>query len=195
MFIPFELDQNSNLITVTKNLFTKEECEIIIDYCNKKQKKIAQISTERIINKHIRKNKIVWINIEDISLTWAIKRISDYVYRINKENYNFDIYGLTEDIQFTEYSEIDDHYDWHTDCSQGNIVRKLSFSIQLSDSKDYEGCEIQFNYNEKSENKNDDAKQQGSAISFPSYMSHQVTPLISGKRYSLVVWVGGPNFK
>ena len=38
-------------------------------------------------------------------------------------------------------------------------------------------------------------KKQGTLIAFPSYTLHEVTPLISGTRYSLVAWLGGPTFK
>lgn len=191
MFNPFELDFSTNQIITTPNVFTKEECEVIIDYCTKKIKKTAEIGNN-VVNKEIRKNKIVWISNDDISLAWVIGKISNYIYQINKQYYNYDIYGLTEDIQFTEYSEIDDHYDWHSDSTLGSIIRKLSFSIQLSDSKDYEGCELEFNILKDNDNS---FIEQGTAIAFPSYMSHRVTPLKSGKRYSLVIWVGGPNFK
>jgi PKHD-type hydroxylase len=71
-------------------------------------------------------------------------------------------------------------------------VRKLSMSIQLSDPKDYKGSQLQFWETQKDKNF---PNSQGTAIIFPSYMLHRVTPLLSGTRYSLVTWVGGPNFK
>jgi PKHD-type hydroxylase len=196
MFVPFEIDKSTNQIITTPNIFTKEECEIIIDFFNKKEKLTAAISNVEVINKEIRKNKVVWLSNKDVSLNWVVQRISNYVYQINKEFFNFDIYGLTEDIQFTEYSEINDHYEWHTDSSVGGMIRKLSFSIQLSDPKDYDGCKLEFFKSDKDKIKEDNTCiEQGTGIAFPSYMLHRVTPLISGTRCSLVVWVGGPNFK
>jgi PKHD-type hydroxylase len=35
----------------------------------------------------------------------------------------------------------------------------------------------------------------GMAWFFPSYMLHRVTPVTKGVRRSLVLWVGGPEFK
>jgi PKHD-type hydroxylase len=35
----------------------------------------------------------------------------------------------------------------------------------------------------------------GSAIFFPSFAMHRVTPVTDGVRRSLVVWMEGPRFK
>jgi PKHD-type hydroxylase len=39
------------------------------------------------------------------------------------------------------------------------------------------------------------ARQKGSALLFPSYMLHRVTPVTSGTRKSLVLWVGGNPYR
>ena len=191
MFVPFQNDFISTQIKVLPNFLTKEECEIIIDYANKKNKNIAGVGNN-YIDKKTRKNKIVWFGEKDGSLSWLYKKIASFVFDENTKHYKFDLYGLTEDLQFTIYDTIDDHYKWHYD-SGGAQVRKLSLSIQLSDPKDYEGCELEFI---ESENGNKDLlKPQGTIILFPSYLAHRVTSLTSGTRYSLVSWIGGPNFK
>lgn len=192
--ISFENDYNSVSVITLPNVFTKEECEIIIDYANKQKKLTAKIGHNKV-NKDHRSNNIVWLSSnKDFSLHWVFKKVAESIYKINKEVYNFHIIGLTEDFQFTEYCEIDDHYKWHTDCGGAN-VRKISASIQLSDSKDYEGCDLEFSHltNTPSEEK-EKHREQGSMIIFPSYLAHRVTPLKSGKRYSLVIWVGGNKF-
>jgi len=192
MFFPFEHDKASTSVHIIENFFTKEECEVIVDFCSKKIKQIAEIGNNQI-NKKIRKNKLTWINQQDLSLGWVVKKIAGALKDINDKTYQFDIYGLTEDIQFTEYSEIEDHYDWHFDSGPFTQVRKISMVIQLSDPKDYEGCELEIINAPTSENNR--TKNQGALLVFPSYIAHRVTGLKSGKRYSLVVWAGGPNFK
>ena len=74
-------------------------------------------------------------------------------------------------------------------------------SVNLSDSKDYEGGELEF-YDEnplKSFEENiikcPEIKNQGSIVVFPSYIYHRVTPVTKGRRISLVMWSLGPNFK
>ena len=37
-------------------------------------------------------------------------------------------------------------------------------------------------------------KEQGCLIVFPSYVLHEVTPIIKGERNSLVVWTTGKSF-
>ena len=35
----------------------------------------------------------------------------------------------------------------------------------------------------------------GTVIAFPSYVLHRVTPIESGTRKALVIWVAGPEFR
>jgi PKHD-type hydroxylase len=70
--------------------------------------------------------------------------------------------------------------------------RKLSLTIQLTDALRYEGCELQFNVGREILST---PKGRGVVVAFPSYMIHRVTPIISGVRKAIVVWVTGPEFK
>ena len=70
--------------------------------------------------------------------------------------------------------------------------RKISLSVQLTDPGEYEGGQLQL-YTKK--NVQTLPKTKGSAIFFPSFLLHQVTPVTKGKRMSLVAWVTGPQFK
>ena len=38
-------------------------------------------------------------------------------------------------------------------------------------------------------------RNKGTAMYFPSYVLHEVTPVIKGTRISLVGWITGPAFK
>ena len=66
------------------------------------------------------------------------------------------------------------------------MLRKLSISVQLSRSEDYEGGELQFKVGSDEIVATQDP---GSVIIFPSYIRHRVTPVTSGVRHSLVQWV------
>ena len=73
------------------------------------------------------------------------------------------------------------------------IVRKLSFSIQLSDPDDYEGGNLQLmDENNKSYIA---PRQRGSIILFDSRTPHRVQKVRSGERKSIVGWVVGPRWK
>ena len=71
-------------------------------------------------------------------------------------------------------------------------IRKLSFSIMLTDPEEYEGGELLLKTHSlpiKTLNK------KGTIIFFPSYVLHEVTPVTKGTRKTLVGWVLGPSFK
>ena len=76
---------------------------------------------------------------------------------------------------------------------QGEMVRKLSFSLQLSAPEDYRGGELEFIDNN---NKPFLApKQRGTMVVFDSRLRHRVRKVKSGLRKSNVGWVLGPRWK
>lgn len=74
-------------------------------------------------------------------------------------------------------------------------VRKISMTLNLSDPKSYEGGNLKFDLGPHLEGDRfkvcDDSRSQGSLIVFPSFMYHCITPVTSGTRYSLVLWLLG----
>jgi PKHD-type hydroxylase len=67
--------------------------------------------------------------------------------------------------------------------------------IQLNKPEDYEGGEFNF-INEDGEGETVEGfKEQGSILVFPSFRLHQVTPVTSGTRHSIVTWFIGPQLK
>jgi PKHD-type hydroxylase len=77
-------------------------------------------------------------------------------------------------------------------------IRKISLTINLNESKDYEGGLLKFDFGKHSENRYHECieiKPQGSIIIFPSFLDHCVTPIISGTRYSLVLWCLGKPWR
>ena len=107
-------------------------------------------------------------------------------------------------IQFARYQN-GGHYGWHQDDtlidhnSDGNEVRKLSLTFNLTDHSEYDGGLLEFfngekEMSKKGRNLSEDIKSVGSAIVFDSSDWHRVTPVTRGIRYSLVCWTVGPNF-
>ena len=179
---------------VADKVFTADECKKIIEIGNllpKKDALINEYNNTLKSNNDYRKNKVSWIS-PNQNINWLYEKLANNVLLINKNFFNFDLYGFTEDFQFTIYNEIGDHYKMHIDKSYKRNVRKLSIVVQLSDPNTYEGSELNIYHSESPDVMN---KNQGSVIVFPSYALHKVTPLIKGVRYSLVAWVGGPPFK
>ena len=101
-----------------------------------------------------------------------------------------------EDLQFSEYTEerggfYAKHYDSGQKKSLDNYVdvRKLSFTIQLTDENEYEGGELIFHIDKKEKKKKKAPKSKGTIIFFESDILHEVTPVTKGVRHSLVSWV------
>jgi PKHD-type hydroxylase len=116
-----------------------------------------------------------------------------------------------EKTQYTVYKK-GDEYDWHVDGFQdryaakqlvsepltpmpldkttnpllAGLVRKLSISVNLSSPEDYEGGNLQLRYNNQTWEI--DSPPIGSAIVFPSFIEHRITPVTKGIRKSLVLW-------
>jgi len=148
--------------------------------------------------------KVAWIND-----TWIYNIINPFIHAANKNaGWNFD-WDWNEASQFTIY-EKDQYYGWHTDQDPDpakheskNIngkIRKLSLTLQLTDKKEYEGGDFQFKWiqEDKKELINivtvNDLEEIGTIIIFPSFIHHQVLPILKGKRESLVNWSLGKPF-
>jgi PKHD-type hydroxylase len=85
------------------------------------------------------------------------------------------------------------HYNWHVDLGNKDAEpRKISLSLQLTDPSRYEGFRLVL---EAGDGPYIADAALGTVIAFPSYVLHRVTPIESGIRKSLVVWVAGPEFR
>ena len=73
-----------------------------------------------------------------------------------------------------------------------NAVRKLSFTMQLSDPADYNGGELRIKHGSEPDIAR---KNRGAITFFPSYVMHEVTPVTRGTRKSIVGWVTGPHWR
>jgi PKHD-type hydroxylase len=122
---------------------------------------------------------------------WLFRRITDIVNGANAQHFGFDLTDLIEGFQLSRYVAPSGHYGWHVDLTHRNLIRKLSLSVQLSDGDEYEGGDLELS----STSRIVAPRQIGTAILFPSWTSHRVTPVTEGVRHSLVSWVTGPPFR
>jgi PKHD-type hydroxylase len=193
MSISFKNDLVENWV-YAENLFTVEECKKIIDYGNSLKKEIAEIGSaeKSIYDKKNRDNQVAWIHYGSENVNWIFERLSFFIQKTNQEFFNFDLWGIMEPLQFTEYKAPGQHYGQHIDKGYKQIIRKLSISVQLSDPNTYEGGDLNIitNINNQPMKRN-----QGSITIFPSYILHKVDPVSNGTRYSLVAWVTGNQFR
>jgi len=169
--------------------FSKEECERIIELGNSRTLKQAKTRGGDVSK--VRKSEVAWLYPSD-DLNWAYRRLTDVITSLNERFFKFDLFGATEGFQFTKYTAPGDKYGQHIDSAQGNLVRKLSFTLQLSDPKDYKGGDLCLYLSDKPEVMK---REQGYVALFPSYVLHEVKPVTQGTRYSLVSWITGKPFK
>ena len=171
-----------------------------------------------VLNKNIRKSKNTWIP----TYHWIGGWLWHYVGIANRGNFLYDISHIeSESMQYASYG-VGEYYHWHTDSSipvqykpqsqtsarestkddnylrertaiKNELVRKISFSLQLSDPDDYEGGNIQFI--DESDKSYIAPRQKGSLIIFDSRTKHRVCKVRSGVRKSIVGWVVGPRWK
>ena len=125
------------------------------------------------------------------TLKWLTLRLASQVQSINRVLYQFDLSGRVEAPHIIKYST-DGKIDWHMDVGPGTVsTRKLGVTIQLSESSDYEGGDLEFLPDFHVIGK----RARGSAIIFPSYLTHRVSSVRSGIRWSAVSWFHGSPFR
>jgi PKHD-type hydroxylase len=176
-----------------ENVFTKEQCEAIIQAGELAGVVDAAIGVgEQLsaIDEDYRKCRTSWLAPSD-SNKFIYQNLTDAVNILNNKFFQFELFGFLEQLQFARYDAPNGKYDYHTDCPYHGAIRKLSISVQLSSELDYEGGELIVNYGSEMTL----PKKQGSVIAFPSPTLHRVAPITKGTRYSLVGWVTGPRFK
>lgn len=175
------------------NLFTPAECERIIQIGNSKYTRTARVGgvAGGLVNDDIRDSKVSWLFPGD-NMAWAFERVTAAVQSLNQQFFNFDLYGMVEGFQFTKYEAPSGYYGLHVDRGLGITPRKLSVTIQLNDSADFEGGNLSLYEGNKP---TEPPMHQGKLVIFPSYVLHEVKPVTKGTRYSLVCWITGKPFK
>ena len=177
-----------------QNAFTDEELNSLEDFCENYSKTKASVggySKEDDISE-IRSSKISWIDYNQES-SWIYDRLAYVARQLNGQFYDFDLSGFDEHFQYTIYDGSENgHYTWHIDSGTHCAPRKFTMVLQLSNSENYEGGYLEILI---SANPIQITKERGLIAAFPSYTLHRVTPVTSGIRKTLVIWVCGPKFK
>jgi PKHD-type hydroxylase len=153
---------------------------------------LATISNE--VRPDIRMCKTSWIPYTD-EWAWLYGRLYDLVLWVNEDGFKFDPLDFTEPIMYCEWS-VGDHFDWHVDIGDVHPFssRKLAVSVQLSESDDYRGGDLEFAVTPNPQHWYTVSRTAGSVIVYPAYLTHRIQPITSGIRKSLVFWVGGVPF-
>jgi len=175
-------------VAAIDEVFTPEEClQLIADFTPKLEPALVE-SLDLAQSAGIRKSSAVFV-MPSQATNWVFERLRKAIREVNDTVYGFDVSEFREGFQFTRY-EVGEHYGPHFDIGPGKLAeRKLSLTVQLSSPDDYTGGELII-YPEFLA-----PRDQGTMTVFPSFMCHNVFPVKTGVRFSLVSWLAGPQFR
>lgn len=187
---------------VHPQVFDADECDRILEIGASLLPDTAGLESDDgpVADGAIRRASIAWLR-RDHDSEWIHQRLESVCDDAN-ERYRFDLAGFDEDLQFTTYDEPGAFYTWHQDGLDGPVAhRKLSLVVQLSDPTAYEGADLEL-FQVTADLVEDElrkfrqlTRRRGTAVVFPAFEYHRVTPLLSGARHSLVSWASGPPFR
>lgn len=173
-------------------LFNPEEVEKIRSIWKPELASEAKVNSgdKDLAKDKLRQSEIMFI--KPVGNEWIYDRLSTACIQANTGRYKFDITGFQTELQLASYGARN-FFDWHMDFGTGDLSnRKLSITVQLSDPDEYEGGDLQFMINQDVFTA---TKEKGTAIIFPSFALHRVTPITKGCRKSIVGWISGPPYK
>ena len=186
----------SYIVATAEPVLTPKQCNELISIGQNEPKINATIGTTEKITKldeRYRKSIISWIPFAKAMPIYQV--IKNWMEVTNTNYFDFDTVQLSEQAQYAEYSK-GGFYNWHmdsnTEMAAMPTVRKISMTLLLNDSKDYEGGDLEVFCGETLDSEKNKFKlKQGYAVFFASFLLHRVMPIIKGNRKSLVMWFGG----
>jgi len=205
------------LAKTAEPILTQKQCEELIHLGQNEPKIKATTGAARPVNKNkklillkdssvsgtvdhtYRKTTISWIPIPKAPAIY--RTIGQWMEVTNNNVFGFESMHISEEGQYAEYSE-GGFYNWHMDSnvemSAMPPVRKISLTLLLNDSKEFEGGELEIFDGGKLDANLAGTKynlQQGYGVFFASFLLHRIKPIIKGNRKALVMWFSGPSLK
>ena len=172
---------------------SEEHCEAIKLLFAEGNVKEAEIGNVANIDKSIRSSNILPCPFDSENGIYLDRIMNKYITMANRECFGVNLNGFKE-FQVAKYGK-GDFYDYHMDSNiqDNRSQRKLSITVQLSDSIDYVGGDFEFS---KDIGKLDKKKlrEKGTILVFPSFLYHRVTKVTEGERFSLVGWYEGNDW-
>jgi PKHD-type hydroxylase len=172
---------------------SSEHCEAIKTLYIEGKPKESEIGNVASIDKNVRSSNVLPCEYDSENGAYLNRIMSQYITMANRECFGFQLNGFQE-FQIAKYGK-GDFYDFHMDSNifDNSSQRKLSITVQLSDSIDYVGGDFEFS---KDMGKLDQKKlrEKGTILVFPSFLYHRVTEVTKGERFSLVGWYEGNDW-
>ena len=191
------------------NFLTSEKCQQIIDGINDNEDIVdgcvADDLTEHRENNiipEVRLTKESYLleqpqdynnrTIPELDWSWLSDKMYQMVQLVNDKSFKFNIQEDEQELKYIEYG-VGGHYNWHIDMNPTDSnTRKLTAVVQLNDG--YEGGHLEFGVQDRNREWYRVPKLEGSITIFPSFLSHRVSPVTDGVRYSLQEFYVGDAF-
>ena len=172
--------------------FSDEEIDRIHSFARNYEYREGQIFNG-VNDGSVRRSKLKWLPSREDS-AWLYRKMFELANKANDECYKFRLHYALDDMQYTLYEgDTNGKYDWHIDIGTGNnSLRKLSAVLLLTDPSEFTGGELQVFTSSAPRTV---PLEKGSVVFFPSFLLHRVTAVTSGKRQTLVFWMGGDHFQ
>jgi PKHD-type hydroxylase len=185
---------------VIEGALTPAECAAVVALGEALDTGGGELVGDTVTDVALRRSRVAWIGRDD-NTAWLFDRLSELAVRANR-TWKLDLTGFEEDLQFTIYDEPGAFYTWHQDGLDGDVAtRKLAIVVQLTSPDAYEGADLEMfdviaDWDpEPLADWRARVRALGTATAFPAFEYHRVTPMVSGRRASLVAWVSGPPFR
>ena len=190
-----------------KSKLPKNLCNEIVDYFHTLP---SQKATTVGYQENLRDTTVTWCDTND----WGGPFMFNYLNHANSHLFQYDIDGCYfNQCHMLTYNP-GQWYGWHTDTNEMDAlayeppghnkylnypmkewVRKLAFTLQLSDPDEYEGGDVELAVNDDLEDPITLPKERGQMCIFDTRTKHRVLPVTKGTRHTLVGWAIGPRWK
>jgi hypothetical protein len=158
-------------------LFTKDECDYLINYRNN-----GVYRNNGGYENRIDINYKQWTIFRNDDLEFLFGRVISFI----EEKFNVTITNFNEDAWIYQY-EINDGYIMHTD----SVLNRI-FTIGIQLNHQYKGGDLMVDYNGKRIIIN---KEIGNCYIFESSLLHGVSPITFGNRYNFLTFMHTHNIK
>jgi PKHD-type hydroxylase len=148
----------------------------------------------RNLSPDLRRADLVWL--DDLADSAPLMdRLIRLTADLNRDGMGADLTDFAESAQIARYgAERQGHFGWHSDIGRSGLAgrRKLTLVVQLSDPAAYDGGMLEL-WPDATVTAAPRAR--GTAVLFPSFVLHRVTPVTRGTRWSLTLWAHGPAWR
>lgn len=172
-----------------KNLFSADECKVIMELVPDEWEaaKVSAHTSDVTEERTSLRNNSAHMLIPGEDTFWLFEKILNLVTVANNQYFQVDINHF-DAVQISRY-QVGEYYHSHIDLGPGRLGnRKISLTLQITDPSEYDGGDLVMDFDDFTA-----SRELGSVTLFPSFLTHHVTPVTRGTRYSIVAWISGEH--